>query len=353
MNKRNSVPLENFLDALAAGQSVFDTLHLTLTDFSQATQEELLANPEDIGDGVIAVRKKFDTLFFDMFDGMLIKQHDDGTARYFFYTTTQDANFVIKLSSLLFQKFGVGHYDSNKFSPFTETEKISRLARGKYITPKDAFAQAWMAEKYTVSMSYLISPLRQLMLLVTEKLEREPDLAVRNKGTIADLLKLDLQQVFTQPPLDKQQEIKDGQLKFTDYYFRLSEPELRIFDVLKVRILGQDPTYSPQADVSLFFSTSDVVAFEQILPIVERLIRMYGPDLAGSNQLESYEIEDLQQGKYWMGRTWMLNEQHGMYDPSAEGQKTVYIVWLALDENDNGFTLDIDGYNKMLDFFTA
>lgn len=353
MSKRSSVPLESFLDALATGHPVLDTLHLTSADFSQATQQELLSNPDDIGDGVVAVEKKFDTLFFDMFDGFIIKRHDDGTVRYFFFTTTRDADFIIKLSQLLFQKFEQSSYDSDKFSPFTDKEKVSRLSRGKYTSPKDALVQVWMDKRYNISMSYLISPMRQLMLLVTDKPERQPDLAVRSKGTIADLLKLDLHTVFAQPPIDKQQEIEDGVLRFTDFYFSLSEPVLRIFDVLKVRIFGQDPTYSPQADVSLFFSTSDVVAFEQMLPIVERLIRMYGPDLAGSNQLEPHEIDEIQQEKYWMGRTWMLNEQHGMYDPSAEGQKSIYIVWLALDESSNGFTLDVTGYNKMLEYFTA
>ena len=353
MLRRNTVSLESFLDALAAGQPLLEVLHLSATDFEQASQQELLGNPGDIGDGVVAVDKKFDTLFFGLFDSLLVKHHDDGTARYFFFTTTQDADFIIRLSSMLFQKLGQGIYDSDRFTPFTEIDKIKSLSRGKYITPRDALFQTWMNDSYTVSIGYAISPMRQLRLMILERAKRQPDLAVRSKGTIADLLKLNLASVMAQVPLDKQLTIEEGVLKFTDLYYRLTQPELNVFDVLKVRIFGPDASYSPQADVSLFFSTSGVVSFTHMLPIIERLIKMYGPDLAGEGQLESYEIEALQEGKYWGGRTWMLNEGHGMYDPNAEGQKTIYIVWAALDENNNGFTVDVTGYNKMLEYFAV
>src|SRR5690349_12482217 len=118
--QKSEVSFENFISEIKKGKREFlNILKTPEMNFQTAPFQELLSNTDDILSGVNQVQKNFSNIYFDIFDSCLIKHHDNGDLKFVFYTTTQDFNAIMRISSILFTAFGQGIYDDQRFIPFT------------------------------------------------------------------------------------------------------------------------------------------------------------------------------------------------------------------------------------------
>src|SRR5215212_3370911 len=108
---KDNVSFESFVSEIKNGRRDFlKILKTPEENFENASFEELLSNISDILSGVNKVQKNFSQLYFNIFNGCLIKHHDNGDIKFVFYTTTSDYNTILKISSILFKEFGQGVY---------------------------------------------------------------------------------------------------------------------------------------------------------------------------------------------------------------------------------------------------
>lgn len=63
--------------------------------------------------------------------------------------------------------------------------------------------------------------------------------------------------------------------------------------------------------------------------IIERLIKMYGPDDVGTNELEIHELDILERRSFWVGRSWSFNQFHGSHDIDNDDEEVTYSVWIS------------------------
>ena len=350
MKKNNSTGLEGFLSSIYEGTSVLEALGLSQTELNQVSFEQLLENPDDIGDGVIKVETKFDTVFLSAFDTLFIKHHDNGDVRYLFFTTTGNASLIIRISQAIFEKFGGGMYDDSRFAPFTRKDKIIGLAKGKYKNKRDALFHTWTLKNTSISIAYKISPLRQFTLTITQKQPRILDTEVRTKGTIGQVFNLDINSVLIQNEISQTVFIEKGAVKYIDYVFRLEHPELEVFDMLSIRIFSPIRKFDLLVQSHLELTCSNPVRYAKMARIANGLIKLYGRDSLGAEELLPYEVDNLQEG-HWLGRMWYLNKSHAPWSFDREGEAMAYSVTLSYDKKDDGFKLYIMSYNELVKAF--
>ncbi len=98
--KKIKTSLAEFISALNSRQNdILGILALRESSFRNQPYDQILENPSDIASGVIAVKTKFNIKAFGIFDGMLIKEHDNGDIKYIFYTKTRDYNKIIEIAN--------------------------------------------------------------------------------------------------------------------------------------------------------------------------------------------------------------------------------------------------------------
>jgi hypothetical protein len=90
-----------------------------------------------------------------------------------------------------------------------------------------------------------------------------------------------------------------------------------------------------------------------MVEVVENLIKMYGPDNGGTEELEIHELDLLEDRRNWSGRHWGFNEVHGIFDLDNPNESMSYSVWISYDDLDSGFTLTILAYNSLIEYFIA
>jgi hypothetical protein len=346
----NKVPVDLFLPAVADGQPVLSVLGLTLADFTPDSFEKLLENAHDVGRGVTAVSRKSNMLFFGLFDQVEAKQYGDGGVQYIFTGTTRDVAAITHIVQLLRQALGQGAYDDAEHCHFDDTNALTRLAGSKWLPPGKTMLQVCPGKYVTCTLCYSSVSRHKLLLAVHQKPESVLDVAVRAKGTIADLLRFNLHEVLLQPELRREIELKEGTLRFVSYDFQLREPELGMFDLVKVRIFGPERALQPDVAINLTLTCSQPPSFEAKLRAVEQLIRLYGADHLGLAELRPREVEELA-GRWWGGRTWSLDEHHAAELPgksSSEG----YTLDISMHGAAN-FEITIFGYQSLIYRFTA
>ncbi len=349
--RSNPISVKKFLLNIKEGnQTVLDSLNLSQSDFEEASGEELLSNPDDLACGVIRVQKKFDTTFFDLFDNMLIKHHDNEEVKYIFYTQTNNSGKIIEIADFLFEEFGHGYFDDRKHTPFHQNEKIISLSQGKYLTSRDEIVHVWLLDKFSIVLQYRIQPMRQFVLSVTEKQEKEVNKSVRRKGTILSHLKLDANKLLQENEIDKEVEIENGTINFVDYFFRLEQKEFDVFDIVKLRIFDGEREFSEDVQTHLTLMASNKVPYQKMISISEKLIETYGEDDSGTSEMEIHDLEALEDD-FWTGRTWHFNEIHGIWNMDNKNEKMTYSVMIEYDEEDNGFKISILGYNSLVGYF--
>ncbi|TVT38611.1 hypothetical protein FNT36_20750 [Hymenobacter setariae] len=346
MKKKSTIELEEFLNRIREGLSVLEALGLSHADLNQVSFEQLLENPDDIGDGVIKVETKLDTLFLGVFDNLFVKHHDD-KIRYLFFGNTNNAPLIIRIFQTLFKKFGGGIYDDSRFASFIRKDKVVSLSKGKFKSKKDALFHTWSSGNNSISLSYHTSPLRQFRLLITQNHPQVPDIAIRTKGTIEHALNFDINSILNQQEVSQSVIIEKGAVKYIDYVFNLEHLVLEVFDILRIRLFSPVRKFDLMVHSNLELICSKSIDYTKMARIASGLISLYSKDTLGSEELMPYEVDNLQEG-HWVGRMWYLNKSHALWSSSRDAENMAYSLSLSYDKKRDGFKLDIVGYNELV-----
>jgi hypothetical protein len=349
----NPLPIDRFLSAIAKKQPVLSLLGLSPTDFTLDSFEQLLENAHDVGQGVTSVSRKVDTLFFGLFTQLEVKEHGDGSTRYNFTGLVQNAAAISNLAAMLHRIFGQGiHSPEHLHQPFTRTDTLAVLIGNTWPPMTTMLFETWVSENRgpTLSLRYGAVPRHELLLAVKQRPNLLLDTTVRSRGTVADLLHLRLADLLQQSELRKEVNLKDGQFHSVLYEFALAEPELGIFDRVEVRLFEPERVFTHDTEVNLTLATSRPVPGDKLVRMVEQLIRLYGAEGSGANELAPYEVEDLH-GKWWTGRMWQFTEQHTIWQLESS-ERMAYGVNLSMYKPGQP-ELTIHGYNSLLALFTT
>jgi len=93
---------QQFLQNVKQGNRDFFTLLNTPEScFEEASFSELMSNADDVLSRVNRVQKNFRNIYFGVFDGCLIKHHDNGEVKWVFFTVTKDSKRIFELVDTL------------------------------------------------------------------------------------------------------------------------------------------------------------------------------------------------------------------------------------------------------------
>lgn len=353
--KKIKTSLAEFISALNSGQNdILDILALRESSFRNEPYDQILENPSDIASGVIVVKTKFNIKVFGIFDGMLIKEHDNGDIKYIFYTKTRDYNKIIEIADTTHSILGESLYNPEIHSSFTEKDKVLNLTHGTYESLTDEMVDIWVLDDITVLLQYRIDPMFEFSLFVTKHLPKETNREPRKNWTIAKYLKNDFSSIFSTSENSKIEVLADdGTIASVKYSYFLDLKELDVFDKLEIQQGGNQKDFSFKKPTHLTFTSSTDISLVNMVDVVENLIKLYGPDNSGYEELEIHELEILEDRRNWTGRSWGFNEVHGIYDVDSPNESMSYSVWISYDDFDSGFTLTILSYNNLIEYFVA
>ncbi|MCQ6960113.1 hypothetical protein [Mucilaginibacter aquariorum] len=321
-------------------------LQIKAHQLHRATQQQILDNPGDVAIGVNQVEVVLGHTFFNLFGSLVIKHHDDGELRLMFNQTSFDADQVAALYWELKTHFGQGIHHQPNFSSFEDLQKIRSIAQKKYDGPNDEIWHYWSAGRFGFVLNYKIEPLGQLLFSVTNRPEKVADVKIRDKGTLLQLLQHNITELFGTEENFSIPIIENGEVKFTDYVFHVDPPELRIFNTVKIRVLGTERSLTNVKSLLVNYQTDNTWEIRDVILLVDALLKIYGPDDTGYAELQPHEIDNIEQESYWTGRSWLINQDHGLQDLGDTSQQTLY--WINLNMNpEDGLNLSILGFDHM------
>jgi hypothetical protein len=351
LNRKGDTSFRNFIAEIKGGvRNFLQVLNTSEHHFSEATFEQLLSNESDVLAGVNRVQKNFSQIYFELFDSCLIKHHDNGDVKFIFYTTTRQLEKIIHVSSILFEEFGNGIFDSSRFTPFTDHEKIKRLSQSVLFSGKDEIVHYWSHEDLSMVLQYKSFPLHEFSLMITINHPKGIDFSIRRRGTILDLLQLDINELFLSEEVESRKKVEEGQIKFVDYLFQLKEKQFGILDSALIRIFDDKKYFRKNVQTHLTLFSSKDVSVDDIIAITEDLVKIYGTDNSCYDEIQMYERDILEEKRNWTGRNWNFNESHGLWNISNENEKLSYSVTVDYDKEE-GFKLFIMAYNQLEDLF--
>jgi hypothetical protein len=181
-----------------------------------------------------------------------------------FFAEVRQSAPVLAFYAVLKASLGGGIVKESRFSSFNQTAKVQSLAAGKFETEKDEIVHTWLNDNITITLNYKLSPLRQFLLLVGIKPEKQPDLQFRNKGTILNILQHDIREIVKQTEIKAETTYADEQVKFVDYTFNLDPPELGIFEQMRIRIFDKNKRIDEQIQTHVTYYSKyevDISAF--------------------------------------------------------------------------------------------
>lgn len=346
------VSLQDFINKVKQGERDFHKILDTRPgEFTDASFEQLMSNPDDVIRKVNRVQMNFKKLYFGMFDHCLIKHTDDGDVKFTFYTTTDNIGGIKAISKILLDQFGPGFFDSKQYSSFREEDKIHAVASGRYVLPGDEPGQHWIMDDLSFALHYLASPPRQFMLDITINAPRQSDSSVRRKGTILDLLKLDPTVMLAQEPKHVSSEIINDKVKYIDYTYHLEQKEFDLFNAVEFRIFSDKREFNKYVQTHLTLFISGPAEADKKIAAVESLIRVYGSDNSNSGELEFYERDKLEEGCFWLGRTWRFNEAHAPWNMDNPEERMSYELRVDNMEEEESFRISISCYNNLVALF--
>ena len=347
---KNSKPFSTFIESVKTGsENILGEVDLNENEFEVMPYSVILENPSDIAAGVNKVKLKTRVSVFDIFDSVLVKNYDNGETAYIFYTVTKDHSRITKFSETLFEKLGLGIYDSDRDLTFKTTENIVKLAKGN--GGGRSIVNVWQTEKHSIVLQYRHQPLHQLSLIVTRKIERPVNTASR-KGTINELLPIDINKIFSQDEISTETNLlDDGSLNCIDYKYHLTDKVLNAFDTITIRLFGPQKVFTTKTQTHLTFTISTDIPLQTKLDVCDKVIKIYDSDMNGYLDLDIGEVEMLENNEYWSGRRWSLNDTHGLHLPH-DGGTEIYWVEITNSMLENGLTLTVGCYNKLLEYLT-
>jgi hypothetical protein len=149
------------------------SLKMNSQQVNQVPLETLLENPMDVALGVTKVETKFGTLFFDIFDKLVIKHFSDGSVTLMFHTEIKNPNKPLNFYQSLKAELGGGYHYAPKFSTFEMTEKVIALAKGKYDDEHDEILHFWNTGDFGFTLDFKLDPFRQLLFSVSRIQKRK------------------------------------------------------------------------------------------------------------------------------------------------------------------------------------
>tara|TARA_R110002073_G_scaffold335154_1_gene526437 strand:+ start:1556 stop:2635 length:1080 start_codon:yes stop_codon:yes gene_type:complete len=354
-SKKIKISLSEFLTFLKSGNNnILRLLDLKKSSFNSVPLDQILNNPADIAAGVTAVYTKFNIKVFNLFDNMLIKSMDNGDEKYIFYTSTKNPNQIIEIAKTVYSTLGTGYYDSEALRVFDDRERISNFTKGVYTSDDEDIMNLWLLDEISILLQYKKNPKYEFSLFVTKIQPKTVDRTSRKKGTIASLLKTDFSSLFLQNEDSKTENTEDdGSISSIKYYYYLDPKEFNIFDQLEIQQPGIDKDISFKKPTHFTFSSSENIPLSSMVEFAEKLIKIYGPDNSGSENLELHELDILENREFWTGRNWDFNDIHGLVDIDNPDEKRSYSVWLSFDNYDFGFKLIILSYHNLMDYFVV
>ncbi|MBL7731844.1 MAG: hypothetical protein JNM88_11755 [Chitinophagaceae bacterium] len=350
--KKKNAALKKFVAAVKNGERDFFSLLGTRPErFREASFEEIMSNEDDVLAHINRVQVNTNDRFFDLFDVCLVKHNDAGDIEYIFVTTTSDATRIIEMSDVMFEELGIGIYDNYQFSSFREHDKIWSLAKGNYNEPTDAPMHIWSHENISFCLYYRITPLRQFTFSISVKAPEVADTSVRKKGTILDMLRFNPETLLQDEPVHQQEEYSGGTIKFIDYTYALEPKEWGLFNAIELRIFSDKRAFNKfvQTHVTLF--TAGPADPDLKIKVVEDLYRIYGIDNGNSGELEFYERRKIEEGTFWIGRTWRFNQAHAPLNLDSKEETMTYEVRVDNMEYTDSFKVHIFSYNELVSLF--
>ena len=322
---------------------VLNHLKLTITDFKDIGDHGYMIDESDRKAGVMKHFVKEQVNMFEIFHAMEIKLYVSGERQYGFYANQcRDAAAVIAFSKTLFGKLGQGLYDDRKHKSFRNIDAIIRLAAGKAKESLDECFTMWSFGRVKFILYYTIQS-RQLIFRVSFT----PDRKVI-KGVPGPLVKLEIQ-----PMLATAQEIErkvdNEKIERIDYALHLSEPVLGIFTDAVIRVFGPNKVINPSTGINISFRVhKDKLKSDSLIQLIVMLISANGLDSNSNGYLEGDEIDALNKGEYWSGRTWHFNIQNQLHDMDSAVEMYSYGLYLTYDEETEEFDLTVIGFNAFV-----
>ena len=257
---------------------------------------------------------------------------------------------MLDIAGILYAELGSGYYDESISVPFQSREKVALLAQGITLALENDIVTTWLHEGITVLLQYKKDPLRQLSLMVTIIKPKEKDTAIRRR-TVLELIQRNLDEVLAGNPIGIDKELENGAVKFTDLTYLAERPIMGAFNRVHIRQFGDHDHYTLRSDANCTLYASQPISPDGKIGVVEKLIQLYGADWSGTEQLAIHERERIESAKFWTGRNWTLNEQHGLQDTNNPNEKMSY--WLSVDDfaDDFRFKVSITGFNNLIELF--
>lgn len=348
---RNSVTLGTFLQKVFHDhKDPYDTLNLNRGKLEMATLDQILDNPGDVADGVNAVEMDFSTTYFSYFRTLVIKHQADGIIRWMFYDTIDNATTIINIFTELKSTLGEGFIEDQKFATFYQVDKVNALSCGRWHNANDEILHLWQNKKVTVLLNYQLQPLQRLLLSFTIHPEKKINTMIRNKGTLVELMQHDLHLLLIGTELKAVTTEERGTTKFIDYTYELIPEELNYFNMVDIRLFSLTKFIAEETHTNVTYWSTHALEVKEVILLVDKLCRLYGPDNHGDEEMKPYEIELVENKEFWTGRSWDFNESHALINYDDKDHKYLYNFRLNYDPDDLGLTISIIGYNKMLEY---
>lgn len=344
--------LQEFIEQLKRGERDFHKILKTKPgSFRDASFEQLMSNPDDVIRNVNRVEMNFNNFYFGIFENCLIKHTDDGDIKFTFYTYTDNANKVIEIANILISQFGQGFFDSKQYSSFLEEHKIHAVANSLNIVSGDEPGQHWQYDNLSFALHFLASPSKQFMLDITINAPKQVDFSVRRNGTVLDLLKFNISSLLTTEPVHERPETVNDRVKFVDYTYHLEPKEFDLFNVIEIRIFSEKREFNKFVQTHITLYTIGPTEPNNKIRVVESLQRMYGLDCHSSGELEFYERDKIEEGSYWLGRTWRFNNEHALQNPGNKNETFSYEIRVENMEDEYSFKVAIFCYHNLVALF--
>lgn len=354
INPNNNLPtLEGVISQLKDGyRDFYEILNLPSQKFSDASFEQLMANPNDVLAGVNSVRMLFDIDVFNIFENILLKHHDNGDVKAVFYTTTKNAKAILELFGQLHKHLGTGLY-KEEFSSFHQKESVELLARDPSIHGGKDVIHFWiLAGDVTILLQYTHVPQQEFSLLINFLGPKQIDYTVRRNGTIANSLKLNIHELFDRDFLNEEKQKDKSPHNTYEYDYRLMQPEFDYFTRVLLTVGAEKPQEGHLWRFNLVLYKNGEPNTRVIRAIAERLIQLYGMDSNGCGELAPHEWDMIDNNVIWTGRTWMFNTIHGLWK-DEDGEALSYYVRMDNGGDEYGFKVAIISANEMYELFTA
>lgn len=348
-NRSKSIDLSLFLqEVYHNNKDPYTILAIKADRLQKATLDQILNNFGDVADGVSMVQMDFSRIYFNFFSELIIKTYDNGLVRWMFYDIIDNPNTVFDVFNNLRKELGEGIVHDRKFSTFDHVDKVKALSMGRYSSSSDEIIHLWQNSKVTVSLNYQLESLRRLVLSLNFYPDKKKNTAIRDKGTLLGMMKNDLRLLLIEPEISARQTQENGLIKFIDYSYQLDPPELNNFDMVDIRLFSLAKSIDEELHTNVTYWSTKAIEIEEVIVLVDQLARLYGTDNHGDEEMKPHEIDMVENGEFWTGRSWDFSNNHQLVDCNDENPTYLYNLRLDFNPEDQGLTISIIAYNKML-----